>query len=120
MAEIKCPTCGAGIDSDGKFCKFCGTKLPDNTQHIEVSGTIDHNVNIRKENINQARIARIEQRANVKKAKMQLAAIRERERQEELIRLQEEKRKNDAMTLKFIVIMIGFVALLYVLFMNRP
>lgn len=34
--EIKCPNCGAGIDGDGKYCKYCGNKLPDDTEQKRI------------------------------------------------------------------------------------
>ena len=74
--EIKCPNCGAGIDADGKFCKYCGNKLPDGAQKIEVSGTVEHNVNIRKERINQTRIAKAEIRAKTQIEKAEKEALR--------------------------------------------
>lgn len=36
MAEIRCPGCGAGIDPDGKFCKYCGALLPSDVQRSEI------------------------------------------------------------------------------------
>ena len=32
---MNCPSCGAAIQ-DGKFCKYCGAKLPDDTKRMEV------------------------------------------------------------------------------------
>lgn len=32
---MNCPSCGAAIQ-DGKFCKYCGAKLPDDTKRTEV------------------------------------------------------------------------------------
>lgn len=32
---MNCPSCGAAVQ-DGKFCKYCGAKLPDNTKRVEV------------------------------------------------------------------------------------
>ena len=38
--QIRCPSCGAPITDDAKFCHHCGTKLPDNTQKIEIKSEI--------------------------------------------------------------------------------
>lgn len=32
---MNCPNCGAAI-KDGKFCNYCGAKLPDDTKRVEV------------------------------------------------------------------------------------
>lgn len=32
---MNCPSCGAAVQ-DGKFCKYCGAKLPDDTKRVEV------------------------------------------------------------------------------------
>nr|MBQ4457266.1 zinc ribbon domain-containing protein [Clostridia bacterium] len=36
MAQVKCLQCGGSIDPGSKFCKFCGTQVPDNVFHAEV------------------------------------------------------------------------------------
>lgn len=33
---IKCPQCGSTLKDDGRFCSYCGTKLPDDVTRIEV------------------------------------------------------------------------------------
>ena len=35
-----CPACGAPITDDARFCSHCGTKLPDDTQRIEIKSEI--------------------------------------------------------------------------------
>ena len=32
---MNCPSCGAVV-KEGKFCNYCGAKLPDNTKRVEV------------------------------------------------------------------------------------
>ena len=111
--EIKCPTCGAGIDADGKFCKYCGTKLPDDTQRIEVSGTVEHNVNIRKERINQTRIAKAEIRAKseVEKAEKEAARLKN------LAELEKQRRETQKENNKFVLIaaciLIAFILIMW-------
>lgn len=31
-----CPNCGSPIKTDGKFCTYCGAKLPDDVKRVEV------------------------------------------------------------------------------------
>lgn len=31
-----CPSCGAPVTEDSRFCSHCGTKLPENVQRIEI------------------------------------------------------------------------------------
>lgn len=33
---INCPNCGSPVRTEGKFCSYCGAKLPDDTKHVEV------------------------------------------------------------------------------------
>lgn len=37
---MNCPACGAPITDDARFCSYCGAKLPDNTQRIEIRSEI--------------------------------------------------------------------------------
>ena len=41
---MNCPNCGAAV-KEGKFCNYCGAKLPDDTKRVEV------NVNKRIEDV---------------------------------------------------------------------
>ena len=34
MTSIKCPECGANMDSEGSFCKYCGAKIPDDVKKM--------------------------------------------------------------------------------------
>lgn len=36
MAQVKCVQCGASIEDGSKFCKFCGTKVPDDAFRAEI------------------------------------------------------------------------------------
>ena len=38
--QTNCSACGAPITDDARFCSHCGTKLPDNTQRIEIKSEI--------------------------------------------------------------------------------
>ena len=33
---MNCPNCGAAV-KEGKFCNYCGAKLPDDTKRVEVN-----------------------------------------------------------------------------------
>lgn len=87
MAEGKCPNCGAGITSGGKFCAFCGTKLPDDVQRVE----IEHNVNIRRERINRAKVTKIEKQAETEQERIRHKA----ELMKAQAELERERRKSD-------------------------
>lgn len=109
--EIKCPNCGAGIDSDGKFCKYCGVKLPDDTQRVEVSGTIEHNVNIRKERVNQTRIAKAKIKAKAEVDKAEKEALRLKN----LAELEKERRETQKHDDKVGLILFAGVAVFIIL-----
>ena len=60
---MNCPNCGAVI-KEGKFCNYCGAKLPDDTKRVEV-------------NINK----RIEDVAEMKRADYETAESKYRQQQ---------------------------------------
>lgn len=33
---VNCPNCGSAIKDNGKFCSYCGAKLPDDTKRVEI------------------------------------------------------------------------------------
>lgn len=37
MAQVKCVQCGASIEPGMKFCSHCGTQVPDDAFHAEIS-----------------------------------------------------------------------------------
>ena len=43
---IKCTECGASIQDDSKFCKYCGAKIEENIQRIEIK--IDDTADIKR------------------------------------------------------------------------
>ena len=43
---IKCTECGASIQEDSKFCKYCGAKIEENIQRIEIK--IDDTADIKR------------------------------------------------------------------------
>ena len=38
---MNCPSCGAVV-KEGRFCNYCGAKLPDDTKRIEISQHIEN------------------------------------------------------------------------------
>lgn len=105
--EIKCPNCGAGITDDSKFCKYCGAKLPDDTQRIE----IEHNINIRKERVNQTRIAKAEIKAKAEIQKAEAEALRLKN----LAELEREQRETDRQQRKIALIGAGVMFLIAII-----
>ena len=61
MTQIKCVQCGGSIEPGSKFCRFCGTAVPDLTQKAEV----------RVETVNKARIRREELNHELEKKKLE-------------------------------------------------
>ena len=61
MAQVKCVQCGGSIDQGAKFCKFCGTAVPDLTQKTE----------LKIETVNKARIRREELGHELAKKKLE-------------------------------------------------
>lgn len=85
-----CPNCGSAIKTDGKFCNYCGAKLPDDTKRIEVK--ID----------NAAEIVRAEYEA-------QESRLRQKKMEREL---RKEKRKPYMVLAKLLSIIIPFAIVL--------
>ena len=103
-AVIKCPQCGATIQDDGKFCKYCGAKLPEEpSQKQELKR---HEILI--ERINHTKIRREE----IKKEREKQAQEAELKRLEELRKKEIEERK----TFKLLFGIIG-IALFVLLIM---
>lgn len=82
---VKCTECGASVQDDSKFCKYCGAKIPEEAK-IDVKKR-----EFRIETINHAKIRREELKAEKEAAKAQA----EVERLEKLRQLKEEENKSD-------------------------
>lgn len=82
---VKCTECGASIQDDSKFCRYCGAKVPEEAK-IDVKKR-----EFRIETINHAKIRREELKAEKEAAKAQA----EVEKLEKLRKLQEEQNKSD-------------------------
>lgn len=95
---MNCPNCGAAI-KEGKFCNYCGAKLPDDTQHIEVNGTIkhDHTFNFHSDRINRTKIAKMEKQVEL-----------------ERIRAEDAQRKREA-DAKWIKTLVGFFGAMFLI-----
>lgn len=62
---MNCPNCGAVV-KEGKFCNYCGAKLPDDTKRVEV------NINKRIEDVAEMKRADYEtDESKLKQRKMQ-------------------------------------------------
>lgn len=61
MAQVKCIQCGGSIEPGSKFCRFCGTAVPDITQKTE----------IKVETVNKARIRREELKHDIEEKKLE-------------------------------------------------
>ena len=70
---MNCPNCGSPV-KEGRFCNYCGAKLPDDTTRVEV------NVNQRFENV-----------AEIKRTEYESAESKRRE--EERLKARSTKRK---------------------------
>lgn len=44
---MKCPSCGSPV-KEGRFCNYCGAKLPDDTQRIEIRNTVEDVAEIKR------------------------------------------------------------------------
>ena len=42
----RCPSCGSAVKDEGRFCSYCGAKLPDDTKRVEVK--IDNTAEIKR------------------------------------------------------------------------
>lgn len=85
---VKCTECGASVQDDSKFCKYCGAKINlDNVKKIEVK--IDNTAEIRRAEYE-------EKESKLRQIKM------ERE-------LRKEKRKPYIIALKILTVVIPFV-----------
>ena len=82
---VKCTECGASIQDDSKFCRYCGAKVPEEAK-IDVKKR-----EFRIETINHAKIRREELKAEKEAAQVQA----EVEKLEKLRKLQEEQNKSD-------------------------
>ena len=80
---VKCTECGASIQDDSRFCKYCGAKVPEEAK-IDVKKR-----EYRIETINHAKIRKEELKAENEVVKAQA----EVERLEKLRKLQEEENK---------------------------
>lgn len=114
MSVAKCPNCGASVVEGGKFCAFCGGALPDDTQHIAVEGTIEHNVTIRRERANRTKIAKTEAQTEQARLATQLELEREKRRLEQA-RAREERRKREDKIMPFVVLAMfaGLILMMY-------
>ena len=102
---VKCTECGASIQDDSKFCKYCGAKIPEEAK-IDVKKR-----EFRIETINHAKIRREELKVEKEAAK----AKAEAERLEKLKKLQEEQNKSDKRFYLFAAGILLFILIMYLI-----
>lgn len=102
---VKCTECGASIQDDSKFCKYCGAKIPEEAK-IDVKKR-----EFRIETINHAKIRREELKAEKEAAK----AKAEVERLEKLKKIQEEQNKSDKRFYLFAAGILLFILIMYLI-----
>ena len=102
---VKCTECGASIQDDSKFCKYCGAKIPEEAK-IDVKKR-----EFRIETINHAKIRREELKAEKEAAK----AKAEAERLENLRKLREEENKSDKRFYLFAAGILLFILIMYLI-----
>ncbi len=102
---VKCTECGASIQDDSKFCKYCGAKIPEEAK-IDVKKR-----ELRIETINHAKIRREELKAE-KEANKEKA---EAERLEQLRKLREEENKSEKRTYLFYGAILLFCLIMYLI-----
>ena len=96
--RVKCVQCGASIDDGARFCKFCGTSVPDNTFRAEIvveDRTKSKQIELEKErnkkllnrfaDANKSMAQRVSAQAELKKAsnEIRLAELRVKAAEEE-------------------------------------
>ena len=85
MAQVKCVQCRASIEDGSKFCKFCGTKVPDDAFRAEIKIDDPARAAAMKDFAKAEKI-RAESQATV--AKAAAAKERRKEREEKVKRTQ--------------------------------
>lgn len=89
VSRIKCSQCGASIESGSKFCRFCGTQVPDNTFRAEV----------KFEDVAQLRQAELEH-ARKSKLLYRLTEVQKALTQEHEVRMEQLKTKVEEKKIK--------------------
>lgn len=102
---VKCTECGASIQDDSRFCKYCGAKIPEEAK-IDVKKR-----ELRIETINHAKIRREELKAEREAAKEKAQT----ERLEQVRKIMEVENKRDKRTTLMFVGIILFCFIMYLL-----
>ena len=110
--SFKCPDCGASLTDDSRFCKYCGAKILDeNKQKIEVSGTINQNINHRFNFNSDAKIRKIEAKKEIEIEKAKQALLLEQEER----KTKEADHRHFMNQMKLLAIILGVCFLLIIL-----
>lgn len=93
LSQSGCPNCGAAVDNDGKFCKYCGAKL---NRTIEIEQSFTHR--------DEARIKEAEAKVEIAKA-----MIKEQQEHEERERqIAKEQSRKGALFVIIIILLLLF------------
>ena len=108
---IKCTECGASIQDDSKFCKYCGAKLPEEAK-----------IDIKKreykiETINHTRMHKAEVKKELAQAKYEAKLQAEKEKEEIALKKKEIEAKQEKRL--FILIGILLVFAFIMMLINR-
>lgn len=104
---VKCTECGASIQDDSKFCKYCGAKIPEEAK-IDVKKR-----EFKIETVNHAKIRREELKAQ----KQEALAKAEVERLEKLKQL--EAQRDKSMKRMYIMFGVIFVFILIMMLITK-
>lgn len=102
---VKCTECGASIQDDSRFCKYCGAKVPEEAK-IDIKKR-----EYRIETINHAKIRREELRAQQHEKELEA----QNEHLEKLKELRAEENKGDKRLYIFVGVAFAFLFLMYLI-----
>lgn len=102
---VKCTECGASIQDDSRFCKYCGAKVPEEAK-IDIKKR-----EYRIETINHAKIRREELRAQQHEKELEA----QNEQLEKLKELRTEENKGDKRLYIFVGVAFVFLFLMYLI-----
>ena len=110
--SLKCANCGASVTDDSKFCKYCGAKIEEELQRVEVSGTVNQNITHRFAFNTEARIRKIEAKKELEEERARQAVVLEQERRKTLEKQNEENRRDFKRYMILLAIGIGIFLIL--------
>ena len=112
--SVKCSNCGASVTDESKFCNYCGAKIEDNIQKIEVSGTVNQNITHRFSFNTEAKLRKIEAKKELEDEKAR-AQIKFEEERRKTIEALHAKSKHDDKVMLILFGVAGAIILLLLL-----